>query len=146
MHRPARPSKRKRVLQQLNKFLDIRMGLLGALAMGTIVYFINCDHGVLLGLIAALKQGLYTFFFGALFVRMSENIASAIPHRRNAVILGGVVPALLTSVLTYVLHAIKGTPEPFHSTVPTMVTSVISFSLWAYLRHRAIYSSQDDTA
>ncbi len=146
MHRPVPPSRRKRVLQQLNKFLDIRMGLLGALAMGTIVYFINFDHGVLPGLTAALKQGLYTFFFGALFVRMSENIASGIPQRSKAVILGGIVPALLTSALTYVLHAIKGTPEPFHSTVPTMVTSIVSFSLWAYLRHRAIYSSQDDPA
>jgi len=146
MNQPARPSIRKRVFQQLNKFLDIRMGLLGALAMGSIVYFINCDHGVLPGLTAALKQGLYTFFFGALFVRMSENIASGILQRRKAVILGGIVPALLTSALTYVLHAIKGTPEPFHSAVPTMVTSLVSFSLWAYLKHRAIYSSQDDPA
>lgn len=146
MHRPIRPSRKKRVLQQLNKLLDIRMGLVGALAMGTIVYFINVDHGIIPGLTAALKQGLYTFFFGALFVRLSENIASGIPQRRKAVILGGIVPALLTSALTYLLHAIKGTPEPFHSTVPTMVTSVISFSLWAYLRHRAIYSAQDDPA
>jgi len=116
------------------------MGLIGAIAMGLIVYFINCDHGVLPGFIAALKQGAYTFFFGALFVRMSENIASSIDDRRKAVIYGGLIPALLTSALTYVLHAVKGTPEPFHSTVPTMILSIMSFSTWAFLRHRKVYT------
>ena len=122
------------------------MGALGAISMGLLVYYINSDHGVLPAVIAASKQAVYTLFFGALFVKMAENIAVQLEERAVAVLCGGLIPTLLTSILTYILHTIKGTPEPFHSTVPTMVTSVISFSLWAYLRHRAIYSSQDDTA
>jgi len=140
MSKSKKTSTTKKVLAQLNRFLDIRMGLLGAVAMGLIVYFINYDHGVLPGMIAALKQALYTFFFGALFVKMSENIASGIDDRKKAVLYGGVIPALLTSALTYVLHAIKGTPEPFNSTVPTMILSVMSFSTWAFLQHRKIFS------
>jgi len=136
--------KTKKILSQLNRFLDVRMGLIGAFGMGLIVYYINCDHGVVAGFIAALKQGLYTFFFGALFVRMSENIAASINDRLKAVLLGGITPALLTSALTYVLHAIKGTPEPFHSTVPTMILSLLSFSTWAYLKHRSTFASKDD--
>lgn len=140
----SRNKKSKKILNQLNRFLDIRMGLLGALGMGIIVYYINCDHGVIPGLIAATKQGVYTFFFGALFVRMSENIASSIEDRARAILIGGVVPSALTSGLTYVLHTLKGTPEPFHSTIPTVVTSLISFSIWAYLKHRSTYLSKDD--
>jgi hypothetical protein len=128
----------KRAATQVNKWLDIRMGVLGALSMGIIVYFINSDHGMSLGLIAACKQSIYTFFFGALFVKMAENISINIPSRWIAVVIGGCAPAILTSVLTYLLHTLKGTPEPFHSTVPTMILGTLSFSTWAYLKHRAI--------
>lgn len=136
----------RKVLSLLNKFLDIRMGILGAISMGLIVYYINADHGFMAAFIAALKQGLYTFFFGALFVRMSENIASSISLRIQAILCGGFVPSILTSALTYVLHAIKGTPEPWHSTIPTMILSLMSFSIWAYIKHRSTYPAQDDLA
>lgn len=134
----------KKTVANVNRFLDVRMGILGALSMGLIVFFINMDHGFLAGLIAACKQGLYTFFFGALFVKMAENIAVIFSSRSKAVILGGVAPAILTSTLTYFLHALKGTPEPFNSTIPTMILSLISFSIWAFLKHRSAYSNNYD--
>ncbi|MEL6388632.1 MAG: hypothetical protein AAFQ02_00605 [Bacteroidota bacterium] len=124
----------------VNKIMDVRMGMLGAISMGSIVYWINMDHGVVAGLIAASKQGLYTFFFGALFVKLAENIASNIANRALGVMAGGIIPALLTTFLTYCLHAIKGTPEPFHSTIPTLVLGTMSFSTWAYLKHREAWS------
>jgi len=135
----------KKAVTHVNKFLDVRMGLLGACSMGLIVYFINSDHGLIAASIAASKQGLYTFFFGALFVKMAENIAVNIPDRMFAVVIGGAAPAILTSVLTYVLHAVKGTPEPFHSTVPTMILGTLSFSVWSYLKHRSAFSTANDT-
>ena len=121
--------------------MDFRMGLLGAMSMGTIVYWINMDHGMMPALIAATKQGFYTFFFGALFVRLAENIASNIENRTIAVLTGGLVPALLTSLLTYLLHAFKGTPEPFYSTIPTLMLGLMSFSTWSYLKHRKAWKT-----
>ena len=135
----------KKTVAGVNRFLDVRMGLLGAISMGLIVYFINSDHGIIAASIAAMKQGLYTFFFGALFVKMAENMAVHFSDRARAVLIGGIVPAILTSVLTFVLHAIKGTPEPFNSTIPTMILSLISFSIWAHLKHRSAYSSKYDS-
>ena len=126
----------KKTFAHINRFLDIRMGLLGALSMGLIVFFINYDHGLLLGLTAASKQALYTFFFGALFVKMAENIAIQSSDRIKACITGGTIPASLTSILTYLLHALKGTPEPFNSTLPTIFLSLLSFTIWAYLKHK----------
>ena len=75
------------------------MGFLGALSMGLIVFFINVDHGIYAGITAALKQGLYTFFFGALFVKMAENIATLFSDRKKAVVLGGMAPAMLKELL-----------------------------------------------
>ncbi len=134
----------KKAAAGVSKFLDIRMGLLGALFMGMIVYFINCDHGIFYGIIAASKQALYTFFFGALFVRMAENIAVQHEDRIKAVVSGGIIPAALTSILTYLLHAIKGTPEPFNSTIPTMVLSLLSFSIWSYLKHTSVFVKESE--
>ena len=133
----------RKAITQINRFLDVRMGILGAISMGTIVFFINQDHGWALGLIAASKQALYTFFFGALFVKMAENIAVMSTDRVKACVTGGTIPSMLTSVLTYLLHALKGTPEPFNSTLPTLFLSLISFSIWAYLKHRSEYSTKN---
>ncbi len=118
------------------------MGVLGAISMGLLVYYINSDHGILPALIAASKQAVYTLFFGALFVKMAENVAVQFEDRALAILCGGLTPSLLTSVLTYVLHAIKGTPEPFYSTIPTMVLGTMSFSLWAFLKHRSTYQAK----
>lgn len=134
----------KKAMREINRFLDIRMGILGAIFMGALVYFINMDHGMIPASIAACKQSFYTFFFGALFVKMAENIASQTPRRSLAVIKGGVIPALLTTILTFSLHAIKGTPEPFHSTLPTLVLGLMSFSTWSYLKHRSSYTEEGD--
>jgi len=116
------------------------MGLLGAVFMGILVYLINIDYGVLPALLAAGRQAMYTFFFGALFVRMAENIAINKEDRFLAIFLGGIVPALLTTLLTYCLHAFRGTPEPFYSSIPTFLLGSMSFSTWSYLKHRSAFS------
>ena len=108
--------------------------------MGVLVYFINMDYGLWLALLAAGRQAMYTFFFGALFVRMAENIAINTEDRYLAIFMGGFTPALLTSILTYCLHAFRGTPEPFYSSIPTLLLGLMSFSTWSYLKHRSAFS------
>jgi hypothetical protein len=122
------------------RFLDIRMGLLGAVFMGVLVSLINIDYGLWPALLAAGRQAMYTFFFGALFVRMAENIAINKEERYLAIFLGGFIPALLTTILTYCLHAFRGTPEPLYSSIPTFLLGLMSFSTWSYLKHRSAFS------
>lgn len=132
----------KKAVKNINRFLDIRMGILGAISMGAIVYFINIDHGMVSAFIAAAKQSIYTFFFGALFVKMAENLAAQTSNRLRAILKGGIIPALLTTLLTYCLHALKGTPEPFNSTVPTFVLGLMSFTTWSYLKHKSAFREE----
>ena len=108
--------------------------------MGVLVYFINVDYGLGPALLAAGRQAMYTFFFGALFVRMAENIAINKEERYLAVLLGGFTPALLTTILTYFLHAFRGTPEPLYSSIPTFLLGLMSFSTWSFLKHRSAFS------
>ena len=124
----------KEAIARVNEFIDIKMGFIGAIFMGSIVFWINFDHGWDEALIAGLKQFFYTLFFGGLFLKMAENIAITQNNKWKAIILGGVIPMIATSILTYTVHSIKGTPEPFNSTLPTIFFSWLSFSCWSFMK------------
>ena len=120
-----------------NKLFDPKMGLAGALFLGTIVFFINFDHGLLSGLVAALKQGFYTFFVGGLITRLCENIAT-ISKKITAVLLAVIIPSVIAIALTYLVHSIKGTPEPLNSTIPTMILAPLGFLWWALQKRKQL--------
>lgn len=114
------------------------MGLISGMAMGTIVFFINWDYGITPGLIAASKQALYTFLAGGIMMRMSENIASRFSSAFIAISLAVLVPSIIAVTLTYILHSLKGTPEPFNSTVPTIILAPFGFLWWALIKRKQL--------
>jgi len=116
------------------------MGLLSGLGMGTIVFFINWDYGLLAGLIAALKQGLYTFLAGGIMMRLTENIASRFSKEFVAISLAVLVPSSIAIILTYILHSLRGTPEPLNSTIPTMILAPFGFLWWALIKRKQLKS------
>lgn len=118
-----------------NSFFDIKMGSIGAIFLGTIVFFVNYNYGWSLAFLAAGKQAIYTFFIGGVMTKIAENIALQFNARNKAIFMATLVPTILTSALTYGMHSLKGTPEPFASTVPTFVFAPIGFYGWA-LRKR----------
>ena len=114
------------------------MGLAGAFVMGTIVFFINWDHGIGLGLFAASKQALYTFLAGGTMMRITENIASYFKKKVPALFLAVLTPTIIAVTLTYILHSLKGTPEPLNSTIPTMLLAPWGFLWWAMRKRRQL--------
>ena len=126
----------KQRIAQVNRFIDIKMGFIGAVFMGSLVFWVNVDHGAVPALIASLKQFGYTLFFGGLFLKMAENLATSMNTRLLAILAGGTIPMLITAALTLGLHSLKGTPEPFNSTVPTMIFATISFTTWSWFKTR----------
>ena len=91
-----------KALDQVNKWIDVKMGILGSIFMGSWVFWINYDHGLMDTSIAALKQGFYTLFFGGLFVKMAENIAVSMDSRWRAVLYGGTIPMSITTLLEFI--------------------------------------------
>ena len=126
-----------------NKYFDPKMGLAGALVMGTIVFFINWDHGIVPGLTAALKQATYTFFAGGIMIRMTENIAAYFTNDFISIFLAVLTPTLIAVTLTYLLHSLKGTPEPVNSTIPTLLMAPWGFLWWALRKRRQLKTIQD---
>ncbi len=119
------------------RYIDYRMAWLGAGFMGFIVFLVNLTHGPAGALVAAGKQAFYTFFFAGLITRAAENLAVRYTNRRTSLTLACVLPSLLAVGFTYLLHSLKGTPEPFLSTVPTIVLAPPGFIWWGRKKRNA---------
>lgn len=113
------------------KLINIKMASIGALIMGFIVFYINLDHGVLLASTAGMKQAVYTFFMGGILLRILETIAIKIENPYIAIPTAVLVTSVLTICLVYSVHSMKGTPKPFESTIPTILTAPIGFLIVA---------------
>jgi hypothetical protein len=105
----------------------VKLGMIGALFMGSVVYYINIDHGPFLASIAALKQGAYTFFIGGIILKILELIVTGINNKFWAYICSVVAATIITVGLVYLVHSMKGTPKPFESTVPTILLAPFGY-------------------
>ena len=113
------------------------MGLAGAVIMGGIVWLINMNHGWWPATTAAMKQGAYTFFFGGILIKMLDTLVTRINNRYLAVVIATLTISVITIILVYGIHNMKGTPRPFESTLPTIIMAPPGFLALA-IRKRII--------
>lgn len=125
----------------MQKFINLRFGLAGAFFMGAIVFFINLSYGWQAASIAGLKQWLYTFFFGGAIIRLLEVALDKTKNIKNSLIISVLLISTLTSILIYIVHSFKGTPEPFYSTLPTIILSPPGFMYIAIRLKKSIKTS-----
>jgi hypothetical protein len=119
------------IFRKKYRFFDPLTATAGAVILGGIVFMINLDHGASKAFVASVKQGAYTFLFGGFLMKLCENIALHFTRRSLAIFLAILVPGTLAILLTYLLHHLKGTPEPLASTIPTMILAPLGFGWWA---------------
>jgi len=133
-----------RVFKGIRKVIDVRMGVAGAVVMGLIVFFVNYykTDWVWGSSTAAMKQAAFTFIFGGIFMKGCENLAVSVHKRFLAIFLAILIPSTVSVLLVYGLHSIRGTPEPFYSTLPTVFLIIPSTAVWAILKRRAINRKQ----
>lgn len=127
----------------LDRHIDYPAAIAGAAVLGTIVFVINYDHGWNGALVAAAKQATYTFFAGGYMVRLNERIALALNPALVAVAAGVLCSGTLAVTLTFLLHSMRGTPEPINSTLPTLLLLVPGF---IFLGLRARYKAGSGAA
>jgi len=123
-----------------NKYFDPKMGLAGAIVLGIIVFIINSDHGIFPALTATAKQSAYTLLAGGFMMRLTENLASSFSKDWKAIFFATLIPTAIAVSLTYGLHSLKGTPEPFNSTIPTIVMAPFGFLWWAVRKRKQLKS------
>jgi len=119
------------------KFIDYKIGIAGAVVMGGIVFSINyfSTHIITGSITAALKQASYTFLFGGTLMKSSEYLATTIKRRGVAILTSVIIPSVLTLILTYTMHNLKGTPKPLESTIPTTII-IPATAVWGYKKRK----------
>jgi hypothetical protein len=128
----ARRIRDSKLQQFIGRYVDYSTAWKAALFLGIVVFCINYPHGVLAALPAALKQSIYTFFVAGLIVRLCENLILNNRLGVMAIPLSVLLPSSIAVGLTFLLHSLKGTPEPLYSTLPTMLMAPPSFAAWAW--------------
>jgi hypothetical protein len=109
-----------RIIRFGGRFIDYPSAIVGAIIMGLIVGAINISHGWWPATTAALKQAAYTFLFGGMMIRLLYIIVLAIPGKFPATAISVISVSILTILLVYLLHNLRGTPMPLESTLPTV--------------------------
>ena len=126
------------IFHRFSRYIDIRFGVAGGLVMGLIVFLVNftSTDDLAGSLTASLKQGVYTFFFGGIIMKLCERIAIRFSPAVLAVVLAMAIPSMLSLVLTFGVHSLQGTPMPLESTIPTAIFVIPSTLVWGYLSRK----------
>ena len=128
------------IKKALSRFFDLPSAAAGAVIMGIIVGLINMRHGAWPATTAALKQAAYTFLFGGVIIRLLYSIVLYIPGRIAALILSVTIASVVTIILVYLVHSMKGTPMPLESTLPTVFLAPPGFFFLAWRKRRKVGS------
>jgi hypothetical protein len=126
----------KRVRSTLSAHIDYRGAVLGATLLGAIVFWLNHSHGTSSAATAALKQATYTFFVAGFIVKNNERMALKRAEPLVALLLAATVSSCLAVGLTFLVHSLKGTPEPLLSTLPTALIGPPGFLVLAWRARR----------
>lgn len=127
----------RRVKATLDANVDYEAALAGASLLGGIVFALNYAHGPALAATAALKQATYTFFVAGFIVKSNEHLARKLAAPARSIALAVTVSSGLAVGLTFLVHSLKGTPEPVLSTLPTALIGPPSFLLLARRARRS---------
>jgi hypothetical protein len=121
-----------------NALFDPKMGLVGAVFLGVVVFAINLDQGWIQALPAAGKQMLYTFLAGGFMMRLTENLSIKWESKYLSYFISVATCTLIAVSLTYLVHSLKGTPKPLLSTLPTVIFAPPGFFWWAYKKRQQL--------
>jgi hypothetical protein len=113
-----------------SRYIDYSMAWKGALFLGAAVFLINLSHGPWAALPAALKQAAYTYFVAGGVTRLCQTLAIRLEPTTVALGMAVLIPSCIALGLTYLIHSLKGTPEPAQSTLPTLLTAPFAFFWW----------------
>jgi hypothetical protein len=120
-----------KVLKFIYDNINFRMGAVGGFLSGCIAFYVNIDAGFEAALVPATKQFLYGLLVGGSLVHLSQHVSVAIANKTWAVLLGAIIPAVITTVLITAIHLFKGTPNPTETILFTASPTPFGFFIVA---------------
>ncbi len=131
----------KKAYEMIRKNVDLKKGtLFGGLA-GLAVGAINAREGLEYALYSGSKETAKCLVIGSINMGICRRLATTIEDKAKALTYATVVPAIMSSALTYGVHAyIQGTPHPVESTLPTLLSA--PFFLILAARERRLHEKK----
>jgi Kef-type K+ transport system membrane component KefB len=132
-------------MKKLLSVFDVKAAIIGGILLGTIVAWVNSGHGTEAAISSGLRQALYSFFVAGLSAQLCRNLTDSRANKMLTIVKAVLVPTMLTVSLVYIMHSTRGTPEPFFSSIPVAILSLISFSVIALhaLREKGNHQQAD---
>jgi hypothetical protein len=107
--------------------------------MGSIVFFINIEHGFLPAFGSFLKQLLFNLFMAGYNTRTCEKLAKSISNKLIGLVAASIIPTLQAFLILYAIHYFGATPKPIESTYWQAIGNVFFFLIMA-LMYRKIFT------
>lgn len=100
---------------------SIEMGIIGGAGMALSIFLINLTGGIWRASIAALLQFVYSF------IVITFNTEICRIYARKHAFVSIWLPTVIATLLTYALHWLGNTPEPFWSATFAFITALPTF-------------------
>ncbi len=120
-----------KVLIWLNKHFNFLMGSISGIATGTIVFFINYEHGFTPAVYSFLRQFFFNLLMGGFNIRTCEKLTRYFSSRNIAISMGTIVPSIQAFIILYSIHYFGHTPKPGASSIWQFGVNIIVFFVMA---------------
>ncbi len=120
-----------KIFIRLNKHINFLMGSISGFATGSIVFFINYEHGFTPALYSFFRQFSFNLLMGGFNIRVCEKITQLIEPRKRAIITATIIPSIQAFIILYSIHYFGHTPKPGASTFWQFGTNLIIFFFMA---------------
>lgn len=121
----------QKIITWLNRHINFLMGSLSGIITGTIVFFINYEHGFEPALYSFFKQFFFNLLIGGFNIRVCEKITLLIQHKNTAIIFASIIPSVQAFIILYSIHYFGNTPKPEASTYWQFGANIIVFFFMA---------------
>jgi len=129
----------RKTFEWSKKHINYKVGSIAGLIAGSIVYYINRNHGVLESLEGASRQFVYNLFIGGFNTKVCEKLAKNIVGKARAIAAATVVPTAQAFLITYGVHKFGGTPEALNSSAWQIGPNLIG----CYIFGRVYYAKRN---
>jgi uncharacterized membrane protein YfcA len=114
------------------KYINYKMGLIGAVITGSIAFASNYSHGFSPAAYAFGKQAVFVLFFGGYNIKTCEKMSEKFKSKFLSLTAATLVPALQAAIAFYILHKIGGTPEPTITALAASAANLPPFFVFGY--------------
>lgn len=122
----------------LNKHINFLIGSLSGVLTGSIVFFINYEHGFYPAFNSFLKQFFFNLIMGGFNARTCEKLINNIQNKFWGYLAATFIPTTQAFLVIFALHYFGGTPKPMASTFWQIGANIIIFFFMAmFFKNRA---------